>query len=273
MADFGQFRGFGDKLFQGQLPTNLGTIADDFDDTDFTAFYNRVIAAGGTLSDDEITATNTLVIDLKSYSIWEKMKLLYPMVGASAAACAQNLKSASFTASFNGGFTYTTDGAKGNGTTGYINTNFNAFLQLLTPADCHMSIYQRDATQNNVNGIYYGPNFFIYFQSDTQIWSAIGNGSSTITNALGKNSMHTLTAIDSSAKLFKDTSELTTFTSSGTFPNFEVYMNSGNTNNNPNTYGNGVISYISLGVGLTDTDVTNLYTAVQKFNTTLSREV
>jgi len=26
MADFGQFRGFGDKLFQGQLPTKLGLI-------------------------------------------------------------------------------------------------------------------------------------------------------------------------------------------------------------------------------------------------------
>ena len=241
-------------------------------DPDADAFFARVTTAGGTLSATEQSAITTLVKKMKADGIWSKMKAIYPMVGASAAACAQNLKSSSFTASFNGGFTYTTDGAKGNGTTGYINTNLNASSQLLT-ADCHMSIYQRDATQNNVNGIYYGPNFFIYFQSDTQIWSAIGNGSSTITNALGKNGMHTLTAIDSSAKLFKDTSELTTFTSSGTFPNFEVYMNSGNTANNPNTYGNGVISYISLGVGLTDTDVTNLYTAVQKFNTTLSREV
>jgi len=34
-----------------------------------------------------------------------------------------------------------------------------------------------------------------------------------------------------------------------------------------------MISYISLGIGLTDTDVTNLYTAVQKFNTTLSRQL
>jgi hypothetical protein len=30
MADFGQFRGFGDKLFQGQLPTKLGMTANDF---------------------------------------------------------------------------------------------------------------------------------------------------------------------------------------------------------------------------------------------------
>lgn len=273
MADFGQFRGFGDKLFQGQLPTNLGMVADDFDDIDFTAFYNRVVAAGGTLSDDEITATNTLVVDLKSYGLWEKMEVLYPMVGASAVACAQNLKSSSFTASFNGGFTYTTDGVEGNGTTGYINTNFNPVSQGLTTANCHMSIYQRDATNNHINGIYYGPNFFIYFQSATQIWSAIGNGSSTITNALGRNGMHTLTAVDSSAKLLKDTSQLATFTSSGSFPSFEVYMNSGNTADAPNTYGNGMISYISLGIGLTDTDVTNLYTAVQKFNTTLSRQL
>ena len=272
MADFGQFRGFGDKLFQGQLPTNLGMVAEDFDDTDFTAFYNRVIAAGGTLSDDEITATNTLVIDLKSYGVWEKMEVLYPMVGASAVACAQNLKSSSFTGTFNGGFTYTTDGAQSNGTTGYINTNFNASSELTT-ANCHMSIYQQSATNNHINGIYYGPNFFIYFQSATQIWSAIGNGSSTATNATTRNGMHTLTAVNSSAKLFEETSQLTTFTSSGTFPNFEVYMNSGNTNNAPNTYGNGIISYVSLGLGLTDTEVTNLYSAVQKFNTSLNRQI
>jgi len=29
MADFGQFRGFGDKLFQGQLPTQLGKIGSE----------------------------------------------------------------------------------------------------------------------------------------------------------------------------------------------------------------------------------------------------
>jgi hypothetical protein len=35
MADFGQFRGFGDKLFQGQLPTNLGKIGSEAFGFDF----------------------------------------------------------------------------------------------------------------------------------------------------------------------------------------------------------------------------------------------
>ena len=38
MADFGIFRGFSEKLFQGELPTNLGMVASDFLDGDALAF-------------------------------------------------------------------------------------------------------------------------------------------------------------------------------------------------------------------------------------------
>ena len=271
MSNFGLFRGFGEKLFQAELPTNLGMVADDFDDPDYTSFYSRVIAAGGTLTSEEQLATNELVLDLKTNLIWDKIKVLLPMVGSSAASCAQNLKSSNFTATFNGGFTYSADGVKSNGTTGFINTNLNASIDLTT-ANCHMSFYQQQATNNNINGIYYGPNFFIYFQSATSVWCAIGNGDSTTTTT-NRDGMHTLTAVSSAAKLFRNTTNLTSFTSSSSFPNFDVYINSGNTFAAPNTYGNGIISYVSLGLGLTDSDVSNLYTAIQKFNTSLSRQI
>ena len=62
-------------------------------DADAQAFFDRVTTAGGSLSATEKTAVNQLVLDMKSYSIWSKMKAIYPMVGASSAACAQNLKS------------------------------------------------------------------------------------------------------------------------------------------------------------------------------------
>ena len=75
-------------------------------DPDYLAFYNRVITAGGSLSTTEQTATEQLVKDLKAYGIWAKMKAIYPIVGASAAACAQNLKSSSFTGSFSSGWTF-----------------------------------------------------------------------------------------------------------------------------------------------------------------------
>jgi FMN-dependent NADH-azoreductase len=69
-------------------------------DADAQAFFDRVTTAGGTLSTTEKNATNQLVLDMKSAGIWSSMKAIYPMVGASAAACAQNLKSSSFTGTF-----------------------------------------------------------------------------------------------------------------------------------------------------------------------------
>ena len=72
-------------------------------DADAQAFFDRVTTAGGTLTTTEKNATNQLVLDMKSYGIWTAMRAVYPMVGASAAACAQNLKSSSFTGTFSSG--------------------------------------------------------------------------------------------------------------------------------------------------------------------------
>jgi hypothetical protein len=69
-------------------------------DSDAQAFFDRVTTASGSLSTTEQAAVNQLVLDLKANSIWTPMKAIYPMVGASAAACAQNLKSSSFTGTF-----------------------------------------------------------------------------------------------------------------------------------------------------------------------------
>ena len=94
-------------------------------DADALAFFSRVTTAGGSLSTTEKSAVNQLVLDLKSYSIWTKMKAIYPMVGASAAACAQNLVSSSFTGTFSGGGTYASTGIIGNGINNYLNTGLS----------------------------------------------------------------------------------------------------------------------------------------------------
>jgi len=127
MANFGLFRGFSAKLFEAELPTDLGLIGSQEvidGDPDAQAFFDRVTTAGGTLSTTEQTAVNTLVLQMKADGIWTKMKAIYPMVGASAAACAQNLKSSSFTGTFNGGWTFASTGVQGNGTNAYMNTGF-----------------------------------------------------------------------------------------------------------------------------------------------------
>ena len=92
-------------------------------DPDAQAFFDRVTTAGGTLTTTEKNATNQLVLDMKSAGIWSSMKAIYPMVGASAAACAQNLKSSSFTGTFSSGWTFASTGVTGNGTSAYMDTS------------------------------------------------------------------------------------------------------------------------------------------------------
>ncbi len=70
--------------FMGFDKAGFGTPIDP----DAAAFFARVTAAGGTLSATEQTAVNTLVVQMKADGIWTAMKAIYPMVGASAAACA-----------------------------------------------------------------------------------------------------------------------------------------------------------------------------------------
>ena len=93
--------GVGLGLGLGQAVASAGGF-----DADAQAFFDRITTSGGTLTTTEQNATNQLVLDMKSAGIWSAMKAIYPMVGASAAACAQNLKSASFTGTFSSGWTF-----------------------------------------------------------------------------------------------------------------------------------------------------------------------
>ena len=287
MPDFGIFRGFNDKLFgnklyAGQLPTQLGLIgSDDFGfDADAQAFFDRVTIAGGSLSATEKLAVNKLVLDLKGYSIWAKMKAIYPMVGASSAACAQNLKSSSFTGTFTSGWTFASTGVTPNGTSAYMNTSFNLSSQIgANPLS--LSFYSRTnnilaqgdigcynnpagTTDNeiliNYSGAFYG------FNSPSKYVQATNTDSRGFyqLNAQGLN----LKAFKNSSQ-FGTTVSLTTYTST----NANVYVGGINNNGTLVTPSSKECAFSSIGDGLTDTQASNFYTAVQAFQTTLNRQI
>jgi hypothetical protein len=82
------------------------------------------------------------------------MKAIYPMVGASAAACAQNLKSASFTGTFTSGWTFASTGATPNGTSAFMNTTLTPSVSLAAN-NIHLSYYSRTQSasiQNSTMG-------------------------------------------------------------------------------------------------------------------------
>jgi len=249
-------------------------------DADAQAFFNRVTAAGGSLTNTEKNAVNTLVIDMKAASIWTLMKAIYPMVGASAAACSQNLKSSSYTGTFSSGWTFASTGVTPNGVSAIMNTGLNLLTTYGTTFNNHFSLYYRT---NNTGVFKVGavqvPN--PYDGISAHINYANGN---TYNDNMGRNLIANTTYGNSAAfhlssvlsttsqKMYRNGSVKISgnATTSAVYPNLTFWIGGCN---GLGQYDNRNCAFGSLGDGLTDTEASNFYTAVQAFQTTLSRQV
>lgn len=253
-------------------------------DADAQAFFDRVTTAGGTLSATEKTAVNQLVLDMKSYSIWSKMKAIYPMVGASAAACAQNLKSSSFTGTFTSGWTFASTGVTPNGTSAYMDTNFNTSTNL-TKTSAHLSIYSRtnsasgqpyDMANGSDSGIGTNPTYLITRYNSNKAYFGVADTSYIVeVNSfdstgfwIGKTNGSLVQNFYRNGNLIKSGNA-----GSGNFANNNLYLGAANGNGNAVFFSNKQYAFASIGDGLTDTQASDFYTAVQAFQTTLSRNV
>jgi hypothetical protein len=248
-------------------------------DADAQAYFDRVTTAGGTLTTTEKTAVNQLVIDLKANSLWTPMKAIYPMVGSSAAACAQNLKSSSFTGTFTSGWTFSSSGATPNGTSAYMNTGLAPSGNLGLNSS-HISYYSRTnsntteldigaGTTINISSLFIeartaGITFFkintdaiflSFSDSDSRAWY-MGNRNSSTTFQGWKNSVST---------------SITTNSRGLTANN--IYIGAANIAGVASFFSTKQCAFASIGDGLTDTQASALYNAVQTMNTTLSRNV
>ena len=257
-------------------------------DADAQAFFDRVATAGGTLSTTEKNAVNQLVLDMKSAGIWTSMKAVYPMVGASAAACAQNLVSASFTGTFSSGWTFASTGVTPNGTSAYMDTGLVPSTSL-TLNSSHFSYYSRTNSQSDgflgtaataaLNGsqLYLRGGFYT-----NKIHAVIGMsiGSTTLQNIIADNTnsqgFYTVKRTSGiNSALFKNGVSLATNTvqTVGGYNSFSFYLGARNNQNVVTNYDDRQCAFSSIGDGLTDTQASNFYTAVQTFNQTLNRQV
>jgi hypothetical protein len=242
-------------------------------DPDAQAFFDRVTTAGGTLSTTEQDAILTLVADLKDDGIWSKTKAIYPMVGASAAACAQNLKSASFTGTFTSGGSYSSSGYNGNGVA-HMDTNYNVNTNgSLNSA--HLSIYSR--TNNSGTFVDFGANPAGHFLTyNFGNYSSLNSTDSPVFTNLATSDGFFIGSRTSSteARFFhKGGSAIVSSRTSTSMPNLNLYLGGLNNSGNRAFATSRQYAFASIGDGLTDTEASNFYTAVQAFQTTLSRQV
>jgi hypothetical protein len=253
--------------------TAVGGGAAPVYDADAQAFFDRVTTAGGSLTTTEKNATNQLVLDMKSAGIWTLQKAIYPMVGASAAACAQNLKSSSFTGSFSSGWTFASTGATPNGTSAYMNSGLNASTNLSTTSLSFGGYTSSTADATGYHGAF-PPNYFMHsFKSYnfTEFYRTNGSAldiSGGIVGMVQANQLSTNSKIYTNNTIGKN--DTITMTS---LPNLNMYLGAANNSGTAQFFDNHLISYYYYADGFTDTQASDHYTAVQAFQTTLSRNV
>ena len=247
-------------------------------DADAQAFLTAAAITDPTIT----SAIDTLVVQLKADSLWTKMKALYPFVGGTSTTHKWNLKDpqdtdAAFRLTFSGGWTHSANGALPNGTNAYANT-FLIPSTSLTLSSAHFSKYNL----TNVLGGAWKIDGVIsshFFQQNYSLGnSIIGNIASIVsyTPSDTRGLFTTTRTANNVVKAFKNTTQLGTTNTSlitGTATN-NVYLGARNTGGGLAEYYNSYqAAFASIGDGLTDTEATDFYTAVQAFQTSLSRQV
>lgn len=240
------------------------------------------IAATSETDTTIISALNTLETDLTTYGLTAKIKALYPMVGGTAAKHKFNFMDArdldaAYRLTFSGGWTHASTGALPNGTNAYADTYLNASTQL-TLNNIHLSFYGRTNSTylsvfigsfNGTNRCHLLPNSNGTSFNSINTSSVYGGGAITTNGLVLGSRLVSTTAISykNGASVYSDN------TTSDVSPNLKIYLSALNLNNAALYYSGVECAMYSIGTGLTPTEAANYYTAVQAFQTTLSRQV
>jgi len=266
----------------GQISPIIQTAVASSFDLDAQAFFDRVSIAGGALSTTEQNAVNTLTLSLKSAGVWTLMKAIYPMVGASAAACAQNLKSSSFTGTFTSGFTFASTGVTPNGSIAYMATGLIPSVNLgLNNAS--ISVYLRTNTtglksdisviQDSVAGANNQFNIFSRYL-DFAFYRVFDASSGTISNTNSQGWYLANRVSGTETRNYKNNVLTTKVVSSGTINTSQIIVCAGGSVAGvAANFSDRENSFASIGDGLTDTQAVDFYNAIQTFQTSLSRQV
>ena len=251
-------------------------------DANAQAFFT----AAGITDTTQKSAVNTLVTDLKAANIWTKMKALYPFVGGTASQHKFNLKDprdldAAFRLVFNGGWTHSSTGALPNGTTGYADTKLVPSTNYPTVWDISVGFYSRTNIAQTSSDItaYQNGSQTVGIQTrwtDNTIYSQLYRDAqpyNIVATNTDSSGLFILSRTSTSLlKQFRNATILGTSTSpiAGSIPTIPICLSNNGSNG---SYSSREQALSFIGDGLSDAEVSNLYAAVQAYQTTLNRQV
>jgi len=262
-----------------------GLEASNAYDTNALAFFT----AAGITDLTQKLAVNQLVVDLKNYGIWTKINALYPFVGGTATSHKYNLKNpldtdAAFRIVFSGGWTHDSNGITGDGTTAYARTfvKMNTSGQIGNRAN-HWSSYNRSFSAggsfynglfDTSRGVQFGWGRFVAGANNTW-WVGLQSwGNTSVAASTGFiNGSCTLAA--GTGILYQNGVSIFSAAFSSLATANEYYLGAMNEDGASIVgYNDTNVAFASLGSNsLTAVEAANFYTAVQKFQTTLGRQV
>lgn len=250
-------------------------------DPDVAAF----LSASGITDATIIGAINTLVTDLKSYGLWTKMKAIYPFVGGTASTHKWNLKDprdldAAFRLVFFGGWSHTQNGAIPNGLNTYAETYFipnSNYINNFNGLGVYVGSNTATSTFKSPIGIFQSTLQSALFELNNTQQASRFNGdlfSFNYTNILGLQSVHRTSNILTTN--YRNSVSIGSGNSGGSLPTISYFIGTLKQNTglpDPSWYFSDHIRFIYISDGLNAGEISNLYTAVQTFQTTLSRNV
>jgi hypothetical protein len=202
------------------------------------------------------------------------------MVGSSAAKHKFNFLDArdldaAFRLTFSGGFVHSSTGILPNGVNGYIDTKFIMSTNLSTSAASvgfysrtNTAILGRDISANNTavptNSAY------VYVNLGGDYYARLASGEASYTNADSRGFYTVDKNSSNSVKSFKNGILKATIAGNvGALPDNSLLLCGAATG----LFSNHELAFAYISDSCTNTDQANLYTAVQAFQTTLSRQV
>lgn len=248
----------------------------------FDADAQSFFAATGITNLTQKNAVNQLVLDLKSNSLWTKMKALYPVVGGNATAHSYNLiNTAQYQLSFSSGWTHSSNGMTPNGTSAYADTNLTA-RGLIGVNSTHISYYSRTNAYGGVNQAEIGTNsssntdnLYITYDLANNAYLGVNQFGDSTASRLGNTLGHLLLTRTTSTgfnRFFNSSKTSITSTSTNT-PNTTLVVGASRNGASIANFSTKQCAFVSIGDGLNDTESSTFYTIIQAFQTTLSRQV
>ena len=253
-------------------------------DSDAQAF----ITAAGITDSTQKTAINTLVSSLKSAGLWSKCYAIYPFVGGTATTHKWNLKDprdldAAYRLTFPNGATHSSTGVDWNGTNQYANTFFTPSTGGFTSTSAHLSYYSREDVTAAVQlewGVIDGSSPFsqnaMALKYSGNLAAAIYGTNASATTASNTNSagFFLFNRVAGNNEVYKGTTRILNVAQTAGVAPKPLYLGAENNNNTTaEGYTTKQCAFASIGATLTSTEESNYYSAVQAYQTTLSRQV